>query len=87
MVASRISDHETINFNIKTSKTYKLRMSKKIVAWDKYNSEALINILRSYNFNVNDNLLIDDKVYVVNDIITQTMENLTYEKGPYKIIE
>ncbi|XP_067619860.1 repetitive organellar protein-like [Eurosta solidaginis] len=75
-----VMDHETIMFNIKTSKSYQMRMTKKITAWDKYNSEILISILRSCNFNINENLLIDEKVELVNNIIMQAMESLTYEK-------
>lgn len=57
-----------------------MRLTKKIIAWDKYNSDTLISILRSFNFNFNLNLSIDVKVQLINNIMIQAMESLTYEK-------
>lgn len=79
----KISDHETIHFSVKTSKSFKMRMVKKITAWDRYSRENLQNILRSYNFNFYNNLQIDDKVELINNNIVQAMESLTYEKEVY----
>lgn len=76
----KISDHETIQFKLPVQKPYKMRYYENRKCWDKYSKENLINNLRTYNFGEINQYDVGTKVKLINNILNEIMETLTYDK-------
>ncbi|XP_017474479.1 PREDICTED: uncharacterized protein LOC108365053 [Rhagoletis zephyria] len=80
----KISDHETIYFKVPTTKYLKMRTYVTVVSWEHYSAENLIHLLRAYDFSRVSNIEIENRVQVLNGILTEAMQTLTYEKRIHK---
>lgn len=76
----KISDHETICFQIPTTKYCRMRKYANAVCWENYSAENLINLLRLCDISSISNIVIENRVQALNDILSEAMQTLTYEK-------
>ncbi|XP_067624413.1 uncharacterized protein [Eurosta solidaginis] len=80
MENQRISDHETICFNLPVQKRHTMRIYEFRVFCNNYTKENLIALLRNYNFMEANDCDIGLKVQAINSILCDIMGMLTYEK-------
>ena len=76
----QISDHETILFNIKSDREYQMRKTVKIISWQNYSKDNLINNLRFCYFGNFKELDLNTKVLLIKNKYSDVMHNLTNEK-------
>ena len=74
------SDHDTIMFSLEHNNDFQMRKNIKIVSWEFYNQEALVDCLRLCNFGNFNNVDLDNKVAIVKTSLLNAMNKLTYQK-------
>ncbi|XP_036319853.1 uncharacterized protein LOC118734238 [Rhagoletis pomonella] len=76
----KISDHETIMFNINIGNQIPLRVVSEIVSWERYSCDSLIDLLRCYDFSIFDQLDLEEMVAFLDLYLLNNLQQLTFVK-------